>query len=330
MKYEISKIFHVKEGLRLFIKDKNGFDIPFNDYNFEATAATLKASEEREFRTRLLFFYDNAEVFQHSKRSLYDFENSVFFSISKAYFISDTKAKAQIKKYTLDISGKDGWKYSYDESASSYIYEFEDVVKYFKEYFNNEKEAFSGWQHNFHLPHNSFKIQENIDYQYYINTELFPILTSEEQLNLPEEINLADARDFCDNGFTYFLDYCAQRTFDKDKLTEQHEKDIVHDILILFRELPSSHSGTSISKILRGKSKVKIQKIEYLFGKYSTIKHEQLFELADAIATYLFCNSIFKTKEDYSSGEEWRGVFEFIGSKYINKDELDICINSVK
>ena len=74
-----------------------------------------------------------------------------------------------------------------------------------------------------------------------------------------------------------------------------------------------------------GKGKVKNATSEPFWEKFVPLglKMPQVFEFVDHISNYLYHTKAFQTKEYYSSGTEWRGQFEFIGSKYIDKIKIE-------
>ena len=94
--------------------------------------------------------------------------------------------------------------------------------------------------------------------------------------------------------------------------------------------LPKSYGPTSVSKLLLGKEKKQNSTVSHLSGTCTNLKQPQIYALADIVESFMYVNKIFVTKEDYSSGDEWRGAFEFIGSKMINQAELTKVKNELK
>lgn len=325
LKYEISHVFAVSNGCNYMVKDKYGFDVPYSVGRFKSTPKLEKITEERQLKSRLKFFWDNTELMVVSTTNRYDFKNIDFYELStNAHYGNAPTAIGLLKKYKLDPTGSDGWKYNYDQSVNIFIYKIEEFYDYFINLFKTST-LIRDWQYSFHLPHLAFNAQGNLDCMQFLIDNKFPVF-DRSLVNLPEEI---DTRSMYDSGkikFKDFLDYLASLTFDKKTFSLNIEKELVSDVLTLFRDLPGSHGSTSVSKILTGKSKMFTDRKE--FGKYKDfIKFDQLFEFVSSIDLYMSANNVFTTKESYSSAAEWRGTFEFIGSKLVDTKKLETYFN---
>ncbi len=320
MTYKVSKCFQLDGNMIIFVENKYGKDVLFKPNNFEYTAKTGTSAEKRIKESRLTNFWRNHdsiyEVFNGWDRSdeTNVIRNSTLYELTRnCHFCSYPNAIASIKK-----------KIHKGESETIYIYNVEEFFNYF------EKEiTYDNWDYGFQIQNLPCSVQDSFDHMLFMTTQNYPIY-DESLVNLSEYSNGYLQLEY--KSFTQFKDLMGNLIFDTDKINKD-QLEIISDIMVLFRDLPSSHSGTSISKILNGTSKVKINKLEPYVGKYKgVLKQPQLFELASHIESFLFKSKIFKTKEEYSSDKdgEWRGSFEYIGSKYIDNKELDKLLTNMK
>lgn len=326
MTYTVSHCFQTPDGNAVYVKDKYGFDVPLQTIEYELTAKTYTIIEKRKKEALIQYLWNfgtTGEIFNGWDRSNPDKvrKDSIYYEIfgcglETVGFGSYPNAISQITKYEEDHDGK-----QYNE-VKKYIYSYDEFLKYFMDEIPETK-----WQWNsFGIKGMETKIQNINVFMYYMMLQSYP--NDMSVLNKPAILfNRWESRNFKNVSWQEFKEYCADLIFDKQRLNND-ELNLIKDIMILYRDLPSSHSATSVSKYIIGKSKIKINKVEHLFGKYPTIlKQPQMYELASLVESYLYAKGIFATKEEYGSDTKWRGTFEFIGSKYINNDELNKIIN---
>ena len=338
MTYRISKVFNSASGMKVFVEDKHGFDIALNMNRFEYTGKTMTAIEKRVKKARIEVFIMNKDTeFSYSEgwdRSRGEDDvrkKATFYTLDVAHFSSNSEAKARVNVYTkgdIPRSDKAGTYIGKIGIEQKWIYNDEDIFNFLEDSVPKDK-----WDYGFCIEGVSYQIQDQLDHAVYTRRMEFPIF-SEKALNRPE-ITYPTYRWnnwHEEDSFDVFLSMMAKLIFDKPELETETEKGMIRDIIIAYRDLPSSHSATSVSKLLLGKAKKKNQKVASLDGKYiGVLKQPQIYELASHIEKFLQYRNVFTTKESYSSGEddEWRGNFEFIGSKYINSEKLDLYLSKI-
>lgn len=321
MTYTVSFCLNTKDGYKVYVSDKKGYDVPLSEMEYEYTAKTVTLLEKRQFEAFVNMFWETCstfELFLGWDRSIPDKveRNSFIYKLTKSYFLSHQDAIARLNKTQVNASGE-------GETEQVYFKTKEEFITYLESEISKDRRDYDfkpyqmDWDMCEKMQHLMFLQEHDSKYTQTI-------------LSLPETIySKSTWQDYKDFTFEQFKEYLAELIFDIDFPDElsQEQLELINDIMILYRDLPASHSGTSVSKFLMGKSKIKNQKVEHLFGKYPTIlKSAQMFELATRIERFLQQKNIFNTKEEYASGDKWRGTFEFIGSKYINTEELNKLI----
>lgn len=324
MTYEVSKCFQLNGNIIIYVKNKWGKDARYIPENFEYTVKTATACEKRRKECTLINFWLHSD---DSYELWLGWDNSVEPSIKKfidyklenhCHFVMNPDAIARIIKKPYN-------------SSEEHIFIFNE-----KEYFDYFYKEISDddWDYSFRMKGISKDTQDSIDQLIFISRENFPIfdksLINESEYKDSTWFRLPKYKDFF-----FFLEDLNKLIFDDAPIHRGlcQQKDCIYDTISLFRDLPSSHSGTSISKILYGNSKNNTVVTKPYLGKYkSLLKQPQLYELASHIEHYLFNEGIFKTKEEYASDKngEWRGAFEFIGSKYIDKEKLEEILKMLK
>jgi len=331
-KYTISQCFATKRGLEIYVQDKRGYDVPLKVCDYELSGKTYDAVVERKNEALIELIWQTQatpEIFlgwedipcstgelvnSHNSRCRKSVE---FIITNRCIFGSYPKAVASIAAVTYSKLGRVVTNTSY----------FEDIAEA-REYLTQQIPT--DMHHSLKIKDVPGDLHNKIVHMMFLELSSFPCESSIEYSEMKHYVDVPDRyerQDFSDMSFLDFKKYIANLIFDKES-TVGKPSAILNDVLILYRDLPSSHSATSVSKILLGKSKVKIQKLEPFFGKYTKddIRQPQLFELASRVESYLYRNKIFSTKEDYCSGTEFRGQFEYIGSKYIDNVKLNEMI----
>ncbi len=324
MTYTVSHVFNDNGKLRVFVKDKFNKDIEISDYNFEPTAKTVTASEERKKRARLDFYWENNNTPMVLNKGVhFNDETSEFFDLeSKAVFCSKgfEDVIGSIRRETRVLDPEDGrYRHFTVEGSKVYFKSKQEYYDYFKK-IDMEK---------FVMRELFYFTQEPIDFlQFLIKVPHYDKAVLNEPDSLEQhEINFYVQCNKMD--FKQFLTLVAQVIFDEDYLSDDNKK-IVYNIIEAYELLPNSYGPTSVAKLIMGKEKKKNQFVEHLSGTCTTLKQPQAYTLADIVESFMYNNGIFVTKEEYSSGTEWRGHFEYIGSKMINTEELTKLKNELK
>lgn len=320
--YKVSHVFNDKGKFRVFIKDKNGKDIEYKESLFSHTAKTVSASEERQKRARLDFFWGNSDAsFVINPSYHYNFETTEFFDLTNnAHFCGEGYENVIARIYRRKQQMVDErWRHTEVEGSKAVFKTKQEYYDYFKN-IDVEKFTINGMHYG---------PQSAMDHLYFmVNIPHY----DETLLNLPEDLtNISVDRYVHSNKLTLdeFLKVASNVIFDEDNLSDEN-KQIIYNVVEAYELLPKSHGPTSVSKLLLGKEKKTIASVEHLSGTCTKLKQPQAFTLCDIVESFMYVNDIFMTKETYSSGEEWRGDFEFIGSKMINIDELTKIKNKLK
>lgn len=315
MTYSVSHVFNDNGTFRIFITDKFGNDIEYKSYYFKITPKTDKASEKRQYRSRLDFFWDNNESpFVFNKSWLNKLEDTEFFDLeNKAHFCGKGMegVKATISRYTKEIVGS-GWKVHPITDSKKLIYTKQDYYDYF-ESLDMEKVKLNGFYDS---------VQANIDHLYFMLT--VPKF-DEALLKQPDKLIMTEINYHIHStkmSIDEFLGLVASVIFDEDYLTYDN-RNIVYNVIEAFELLPKSYGPTSVAKLIMGNEKKKNQHVEHLSGTCKKLKQPQAFTLADMVESFMYKNGIFVRTDDYSSSDDWRGAYEYIGSKMIDIHELN-------
>ncbi len=323
MTYSVSKVFNDNGKIRIFLSDKYGQDVEFKEYYFELTAKTVSASEARQQQSKLDYYWDNHDapfVLNHSfhydleKTEFFDFENKATFC-GKGY----EDIIGRISRYTKSMTDEGRWRHTEIEGSKALFKTKQDFYDYFKN-INLEKFAIIGMSH--------YSTQTDLDHMYF----MLRLPQYNEKLVDLSKYQLIGVDDFYRRNkfdLNEFLELSARVIFDEDELSDANKK-VIYNIIEAYELLPKSYGPTSVSKLLLGKEKKPNSTVNHLSGSCTNLKQPQLYALADIIESFMYVNNIFISKEDYSSGTEWRGDFEFIGSKMINQDELTKIKNELK
>jgi len=323
--YVISKSFMKNGNIIHFVTDDYGKDNLLHLFNFEITAKTDKAINARRLKARLDFLWKNRiERFVDSKNI---FDRTKTFKLSFSYFVNDPSAIAAIMIENIVPPGAKGPeglvsdrpRYFDVSNGYTYFYKEKDFYDYMKSYFKNTDTPDDIF-YRLSLPCSHIDAMNAIDEDSYIRFAGLPYFESLKQVNsYSEELRTGTLYQHTNDSWYQYLNEIALFIFRKQKIETEVEKNILIDILDLFVILPSSYGATAISKILNGTGSIKNKNIDSYKGKYRGIySSTQIFELADAISIYMHKNNVFNTKESYSSGDEWRGQFEFIGNASID------------
>jgi hypothetical protein len=322
--YEVSACYSGGEAIVIMIRDKNGYDVPLRyfDSDFEPTAATVKAMDLRQSRALLDFYWENPNApFMLIPGHFYDWTRNTQFDVSRAHFISDEKCLAQIRPFKRDPEVN---RYEYDDANSKRIYNKDEFYAYF--------ESLPRYDGHFKMIGMHGGAMDALAFLMFKNLHNFPVYDP----NFPssntieyDDMHRIPHRDK-DMTFDDLLKLAAE-AFDTE--VDQNVKNVVHDIMEAFELLPRSFGCTAVTKLLRNGGKAKNQTVEHLAAKYpSILKQGSMFELVNTVDSFLYSKDVFKTKEEYGSGkeDEWRGAFEFIGNKFIDKVQLKAFKNACK
>lgn len=322
MTYKVSHVFNDNGKFRFFITDKYGKDIEYQEHLFEYTPKTVKASEERQKRARLDFFWVNNETsFVINPSYHYNFETTEFFALdNKCVFLGDgyENVIGRIYRRKQQLT-EQGWRHTEVEGSRALFKTKQDFYDYFKN-IDVDKFTINGVY---------YKVQSSIDHLHFmLNVPKY----DESLLNLPDDSKVIVVDRYVHSNelsLEAFLKVAANVIFDEEELSDGN-KQTIHNIVEAYELLPKSYGPTSVSKLILGKEKKTIASVNHISGTCTNLKQPQAFALCDIVESYMYVNKIFVTKETYSSGEEWRGNFEFIGSKMINIEELTKIKNKLK
>lgn len=309
--YEVSHVFNDNGKFRVFVADKYGKDIEVvNDYEFTATAKTATASDNRKLRARLDFFWKNNDApFVINKSWFYNFEETEFFDFeNKAHFCGSGMEGviARISRYKKERTDS-GWRVHPIEGTKKLIYKIEDYYDYFK---NVNMRDFT--LNAFH-----YDEQEAVDHLHYMLT--IPHY-DESLLNLADKSNIVNFDRYVHTekpDLESFLKLCAEVIFDEPELSTDN-KQIIYNIVEAYELLPKSFGPTGCAKLMMGKEKKQNKAVAHLSGTCTKLKQPQMFELCNVVESFMYISKIFVRTDDYGNGDEWRGAYEFIGSKAIN------------
>lgn len=321
--YEVSHVFNDKGRFRIFVTDKYGKDVEIvSDSDFTPTAKTVTASDNRKLRARLDFYWANHDApFVINKSWHYNFDTTEFFDFeNKAYFCGTGMEGviARISRYKKEHT-ETGWKIHPIEDTKKLIYNKQDFYDYFKDVDIRD----------FSLNAFHYDEQEAVDHLQYMLT--IPHY-DESLLNLPDTDRLVNVDRYVHSEkpeLDAFLKICAEVIFDESELSTEN-KQIVYNVIEAYELLPKSFGPTGCAKLLMGKEKKQNKTVEHLSGTCTKLKQPQMFELCNIIESFMYVSKIFVRTDDYSNGDEWRGAYEFIGSKAINTAELTKIKNELK
>jgi len=317
MTYTVSHVFNDNGNFRFFITDKHGLDIEYREYYFAPTAKTATASHERQKKARLDFFWDNCQTsFVLNKSYHYNFETTEFFDFeNRAVFGGQGMegVKARISRYKKQMVDE-RWRHHKVEGTEANFYNKEDFYKYFKNIDVVDDLRINGLYSD---------PQSAIDMNYFM---LSVPHFDETLLTRPQTLEMTEINQYVHRTpmeLDGFIDLVADVIFDEEVLSDEN-KLIVSNVMEAFELLPKSYGPTAASKLLMGKEKKENKTVKHLSGTCTTLKQPQIFTLCDMVESYLYVNGIFVTKDEYSNGVEWRGDYEFIGSKMVNFEKLTI------
>lgn len=322
MTYTVSHVFNDNGKFRFFITDKYGNDVEYREYHFSPTAKTVTASEQRQMRSRLDFFWDNNEApFVINKSWHYNFEETEFFDFeNRAHFCGEGMegVKARISRYKKQ-KAETGWRHFPIEGSKKLIYNKQDYYDYFKG-LDMGKVMINAFYSD---------VQASVDHlQFMLSVPHF----DESLLKIPAFLDMTDINHFIQLNkldIHGFLKVVGEVIFDEYTLSADNKK-IVYNVIEAYELLPNSFGPTGAAKLIMGKEKKKNKNVEHLSGTCTTLKQPQAFTLCDIVETFMYMNKIFVRTDDYSNGTEWRGDYEFIGSKMINQDDLIKIKNELK
>lgn len=313
MVYKVSHVFNDKGKLRIFISDKNGNDVEYQECLFDRTSKTVSASEERQKRARLDFYWDNPDTsFVINPSYHYNFDTTEFFELSsKGHFGGQYEGLIGIiSRHKKERSKEGGWKHLIVEGSNGRFKTKQDYYDYFKK-IDVEDIRINGLHYG---------PQTAIDHiQFMLTIPTFDV----SLLNLPEDLTNINIDRYVHTNkpnLGEFLKLAANVIFDVDELSDDNKR-IIYNIIEAYELLPNSYGPTSVSKLLLGKEKKEISSVKHLSGTCVTLKQPQLFVLCDIVESFMYINGIFVKKDNYDE-KEWLGSYEFIGTKMINSVEL--------
>ena len=315
MKYPVSHVFNDNGKMRVFITNKYGKDVELVEYMFEITAKTHSASEERKRRARLDFYWENPNsqfILNQSYR--YNEETSEYFDLSSVGTTfcgkGHEKTIGGIYRFKKRITPDGRWQH-FDSQPNVFFKSKQEFYDYFKKV---DLERFT-------LNDMFYVTQESLDHTWFIarlphfDASLLDLATKDSQEILDNFIHKTKP------NIDEFLSIVAKVIFDENELSDSNKK-IIYNIVEAFELLPNSHGPTSVSKLIMGKQKKVIASVSHISGTCTNLKQPQAFELSNFVDSFMYFNKIFVKVDEYSDSEEWRGAYEYFGSKMINKTEL--------
>ena len=315
-KYAIHRVFNQDGHLLPTILDKNGVEVIFKDYLFNSSAKTHKSIHDRHLMSMLEFWWNSCGTVIHWGG--WD-EESEFFELSKAHFCSRPSAVVGIESSIKiqERSGNGGYKLVRRDNDYTYFDTKDQFIDFF---FKKWRVDYEGENYRLHIEGLSTKCQHELNKSVYIAViGLFPYVEGA----IPEITDHGFYHDQIRYKWSDYLAHIHELIFDS-KLSNEEFNNRVRTIIALYEAAPGSYAATAVGKILLGKGKLKNSNLSSYWEAFKDygMTQIQVFEFADAISEYLWFHKIFIEKESYSSSTEWRGNFEFIGSKYIDREKL--------
>lgn len=301
MNYVVSHVFNDNGKFRVFVTDKYGKDIEvLTDFEFTPTAKTVSTSNERQKKSKLDYLWNNSRSDFVINDSNYRADDKQIINFNKYSTSSATYSGPEADIYrTLKGSMVDG--------SRAIIRTPEDLYTYFKP-FDMEKITINGI---------FYTNQADIDHiQYMLSIPHY----DESLLNLSDTPRLVNLDRYVHSEkpeLEAFLKICAEVIFDEPELSADNRQ-IIRNVIEAYELLPKSFGPTGCAKLMMGKEKKQNKTVEHLSGTCTKLKQPQMFELCNVIESFMYISKIFVRTDDYSSGDEWRGAYEFIGSKAIN------------
>lgn len=288
-KYEIKRVFIKDKKIYVTVLDKYGVEVPESAGRFKPTAKTATQMYKRNIIAIVDLAWDTEKPIFTGFR-----ERSTKYELTtRAHFSGNSKAIGCVR-----------W-----EGQTKYFESKEEAYKFF---FDLKTESASDLRYN-----DQYDGYGHLAIIMFMITHVFPAYTTDLPYHKEEYY------EWLKLSKEEFVEYFRDMFFD-NKQTQDVVKKVITDISTLYTLIPPSYSATAVTKILLGKGKVNLTKAEPYNGIMTgMLTYDVLFELVQKIDTYLHHVKIFTTKEDYGSGDEWRGDFEFIGSKAIDKKKLE-------
>ena len=325
MSYEIKNVYHTGGKLIATITDKWGKEVWFIPSLFKNTAKTHMNQCHRHLMALLNFWFDHNRTFTYWK----GWKNpSQFYSANMGMVYSSRGQNIEGSvglemKFRNDMN--EPWKTVSTEPRLSFLSKKACLDHYFEMLKGSINEDF----YAIHLDGLNSDTQDPLNNQTYILMNGINTVPQDKMDELSKTL--------VDNGYNYkgkhygqyelsydeYISYLNELIFD-NKIPDTECKKHVQEIINLYVAVPATWAATACANVLLGKGKVKNATSEPFWEKFVPLglKMPQVFEFVDHVSTYLYHTKVFKTKEDYSSGTEWRNQFEFIGSKYIDKTKL--------
>jgi len=326
MSYEIRNVYHKGGKLIATITDKWGKEVFFLPQLFKTSSKTHANQCLRHLSALLEFWFNTNGTFTYWK----GWRNpSPYYQVSSNVVYSGSGKNTEGSVRT-EMKFRNEMNIPWETVSTEPKFDFHSKSECIDHFFGLLKNSINEDFYAIHLEGLDSKVQDQLNRQTYILMNGINTIPKDKLDELSKTI--------IDNGYNYqgrhyghldltfdeYVTYLNELIFD-NKISDKECKERVQQVIKLYVVAPSSYAATAISKILLGKGKINNSNLQPYWNIFTTfgIKQEVIFEFADKISTYLYHTGIFKTKEDYSSGTEWRGAFEFIGSKYIDKVKLE-------
>lgn len=323
MSYTIRNVYHINGKLIATIIDKWGNEVFFIRHKFKITAKTHAAQMLRHLKAML-------ESWWNMNGTLMDWRGwnkdkpSVFYKVNTSTYISGKYPNGNTSANVVtDYKFRDDIKTPWYHIGNSTRKEYETKKECIDFFFDLYKKTYQDNYYSLRLEDLTVDHQDHQNLQTYILMNGINTMPEAEQQRLLA-IKMDDGgrhTEQCNYEFDKFMSFLNELIFDK-KITDAEVKEHVKTIVGLFMVIPGSWAATACANVLLGKGKVKNSSTEPFWEKFSTLglKMPQVFAFVDHVDSFMWEQGIFKKKEDYS--KEHRGVIEYIGSKYIDKDKL--------
>lgn len=313
--YEVSKVFVVKGKQVFYLKDRNGFDVKANCTcdDWEFTSKTQKVHELRILRARLIGACGTELTSFRSNNP----GGRIFYNITSSdnvTFLNSPDTKFRVERYEKESCEKPVKKLNY--TTHSFKSE-EDMIAFFV------KELKASDDHDYYtfsMTGVDWKVQNDIDFKSFILTHNITCVNDEKDIVIPAPPpeNLAGEylpRYFATLDIKMGIEKLMFLLFNTTKPSKE-QKELILTIWNIFEESPKAYGSTSVAKLLKGKAKKVLPKLQAFDGlNPMDLKYDALFNIVDWVETVSYSLKIFNTKTDND--------VQYLGNRNIDAGKME-------